>query len=73
MTNKQQFTIKVTANRKPRKSKPTSAEEQIANFEQKLLDLIGDPTIQYLLVPKGNALTRSLVDALHEVRRGLCN
>jgi hypothetical protein len=63
-----QFNITVTA-ANSKSPKPRNVDQQVAQFEQKLLDLISDPTTKYLLKP--HHLLQPLVKALAEVRDGL--
>jgi hypothetical protein len=67
MSNKNNNQITVTVKTNSRKSK--SIDHQISEFEQKLLDLLADPTARYL--PRPEAFYRNMATYLQDVRSGL--
>lgn len=67
MTSSKTFRIAVTPTRNSRK--PKTLDQQIDQFEKKLIDLIADPVTRYL--PNPENFTRQIVKTLHDVKAGL--
>lgn len=69
MSRSKQIQITLVPVRSRKSKSEVQMEQNVAQFERRLLDLIADPTSQYLTARE--SFTRALVKALHEVQLGL--